>query len=165
MAKKIRVLFVCMGNICRSPLAHGYFEALVAQRGWGDRVEVDSGGTHAYHVGRPPDERSQEVAQRHGVAIESQRARLVTAADFNQFDYILAMDRENLRILKQQAPASAPANLHLLLEFAAGITDKEVPDPYYGGRDGFEQVYRLVEEGVLGFAAYLAKQHPLSSHP
>lgn len=151
--KKINVLFVCMGNICRSPLAHGQFEELVNKEGLSERIMVDSAGTHAYHVGEPPDPRSQQTALRHGIDLGSQRARRVDLPDFEKFDYILAMDRDNYRILMNSAAADHQHKIHLFLEYAPERSEEEVPDPYYGGPDGFDKVYEMVEAAANGLMA------------
>lgn len=144
------VLFVCMGNICRSPTAEGVFRKLQREQAPQLSMRIESAGTHAYHVGEPPDERAILTAQAHGIDISLHRGRVVTRADFAAFDYILAMDRTNLTRLQQQRPQAARARLHLLLEFAgAGVSD-EVPDPYYGGADGFERALQLITRGAAG---------------
>ncbi len=147
---KVKVLFVCMGNICRSPLAHGLFEHRVRQAGLTDRIGIDSAGTHAYHVGNSPDPRSQQTAIRHGIDLSSQRARQVKVSDFEIFDYVLAMDRDNQAILSSQCPEEHRHKLHLFLEFAPQLAETEVPDPYYGGDQGFEHVLDLVESACEG---------------
>ena len=157
--KKVRVLFVCMGNICRSPLAHGFFEQLVAQAGLGTGIEVDSAGTHSYHVGAPPDERAQKSALRRGFDIGQQRARRAQASDFEQFDYVLAMDEENFRNLEHLSGGTYSHKLKLLLEFAPQLNEREVPDPYYGGASGFERVIDLVEEAARGLLADIRQRH------
>lgn len=138
------VLFVCLGNICRSPLAEGIFVHLVDQAGLRDRFEIDSAGTGAWHVGERPDARAEIVASRHGVRLESV-ARQVTDDDFRRFDYIIAMDKENLRRLQRMALAlGSEASVHLLRECDPDADSDEVPDPYYGGSSGFETVYEMV---------------------
>lgn len=154
----ISVLFVCLGNICRSPTAHGVMETLVKQSAVGDRIFIDSAGTGAWHTGNPPDARSVQVAQSRGYELGHLRARKVTVRDFEQFDYILAMDRQNLQDLERLCPAGFQGHLGLFLEFArrddTNITAiTEVPDPYYGGADGFEQVLDLVEQAAAGLLA------------
>lgn len=142
--RKTSVLFVCLGNICRSPLAEGVFRHLVAARGLDDRFEIDSAGTGAWHVGERPDARSIQVAASHGVELPG-TARQVTRDDLERFDVILAMDRENLHALRRMGPATgARARIHLLREFDPDGGDDEVPDPYYGGPGGFEDVYQMV---------------------
>ena len=146
---KSSVLFVCMGNICRSPTAEGVFRHLVEQEGLSDRIEIDSAGTHAYHVNEPADRRASAAAARRGYSLEGIRARRVEEADFARFDYIIAMDRDNLAVLEGQVSAEHGASLHLFLEFAQASGD-EVPDPYYGGASGFERVLDLVEDASRG---------------
>jgi protein-tyrosine phosphatase len=153
----IRVLFVCMGNICRSPTAHGVFESLVQRSGLAHRIEVDSAGTHAYHVGEPPDARSQQVAKGRGVDLSGQRARRVQPDDFRHFDYLVAMDRDNYRELQRICPAGLENKLRLFMEFAPESGVQEVPDPYYGGSGGFERVFRMVEEAADGLLEKLRK--------
>jgi protein-tyrosine phosphatase len=157
--KQIHVLMVCMGNICRSPLAHGLFETLVEREGLSDVIVVDSAGTHAYHVGEPPDPRSQQTAQRHNIDLGQQRARRVSRDDFNRFDYILAMDHDNYNNLINSAPKDQQHKVHLFLEFAPQRREREVPDPYYGGHDGFEHVYELVEAAAMGLLADIRGKH------
>ncbi|APZ42334.1 low molecular weight protein-tyrosine-phosphatase [Acidihalobacter ferrooxydans] len=147
---KVKVLFVCMGNICRSPAAQGVFERLVSEQGLQDLIEADSAGTHAYHVGEAPDARMQEAARRRGYDLRAQRARRVTDEDFQRFDYVLAMDRTNLAALQEYASASGGTAPELFLRYAHGLGAEEVPDPYYGGTAGFERVLDLVEEAAAG---------------
>lgn len=149
----MRVLFVCMGNICRSPTAEGVFRALVRAANRDGDFEIDSAGTHAYHVGEPPDERSQAVALERGIDLSHQRARRVHPADFDDFDYVLAMDRENLRLMRDQCPAVREDRLRLLLEFGPESGRLDVPDPYYGGPTGFDDVFDLVENACAGLLA------------
>lgn len=146
----LRVLFVCMGNICRSPTAEGVFRAHVARAGLDARVEVDSAGTHGYHVGSAPDPRAQAAARRRGYDLAGLRARRVAAADFRRFDLILAMDRDNLSLLQEACPEDERHRLRLFLEFARNFEAEEVPDPYYGGPEGFERVLDLVEDAAAG---------------
>ncbi len=157
--KKIHVLMVCMGNICRSPLAHGLFEALVEREGLSDTIIVDSAGTHAYHVGESPDPRSQHTALHHGIDLCHQRARRVSHADFERFDYILAMDQDNYHSLISSAPEEHQHKIRLFLEFAPQRREREVPDPYYGGPDGFENVYELVEAAAMGLLSDIRGKH------
>ena len=149
--KSISVLFVCMGNICRSPTAEGVFRNLLQQQGLEDCFEVDSAGTHAYHVGNPPDGRAQQAALNRGVDLRKIRARQVCRADFESFDHILAMDRENYASLMYDCPKAHAHKIRLFLEFAPELKLTEVPDPYYGGDKGFEQVLDLVEQASVGF--------------
>ena len=146
---KSSVLFVCMGNICRSPTAEGVFRHLVRQEGLSDRIEIDSAGTHAYHVNEPADRRARAAAERRGYSLDGIRARRVEESDFMRFDYIIAMDRDNLEKLQQQVNDDHSASLHLFLEFSNAV-EEEVPDPYYGGAAGFERVLDLVEDASRG---------------
>lgn len=157
--EKVNVLMVCMGNICRSPLAHGLFEDLVEKEGLAELIVVDSAGTHAYHVGEEPDPRSQQTAMRHGVDISHQRARRFDSPDFESFDYILAMDRDNYSILISNAPEEHQHKIRMFLEFAENRSEQEVPDPYYGGPDGFDHVYDLVEAAAVGLLEHIRKTH------
>jgi protein-tyrosine phosphatase len=147
--KKARVLFVCLGNICRSPSAHGVFETLVAQHGLAGMIDVDSAGTAAYHVGNPPDSRSINAAAERGYQLDHLRARQAITEDFSEFTHILAMDEENLRNLQAIAPANYAGHLGLFLDFAQCV-EREVPDPYYGGDTGFGHVLDLVENASMG---------------
>lgn len=147
-----RVLFVCLGNICRSPTAHGVFASLVESRGLQHRVAVDSCGTGDWHIGHPPDRRASAEASQRGYALDHLRARQLRADDFRQFDYILAMDRQNLADLEIMCPDHFAGHLGLFLPFAPDNPMDEVPDPYYGGPEGFGQVLDMVEaasEGLL----------------
>ncbi len=157
----IRVLFVCTGNICRSPTAEGVFRRLVEAAGLAAEIDVDSAGTHGFHVGRAPDARAREAAARRGVDISDLRARQVDAYDFEGFDYILTMDEGNLGILLADAPPSAHKRIHPFLDFAPHRTESEVPDPYYGGRDGFDHVLGLVEDAAEGLLAEIRREHHL----
>ena len=160
--RKIKVLFVCMGNICRSPTAEGVFRKLVAEAGLSEWIEIDSAGTHAYHVhngGSPPDERAQRTARRRGIDLSNLRARLVDEADFMAFDYIIAMDEDNRANLEAIRPADARAQIFLLMKFAPDWGMREVPDPYYGGAKGFEVMFDMVEAGAQGLLAYLREHH------
>ena len=141
----ISVLFVCLGNICRSPLAEGVFRHLAIERANPARLSIDSAGTGGWHVGHPPDPRSQAVARRHGILIETQKARRVSSEDFSRFDLIVAMDGANLRDLEQLRPSGAGARLARLRDWDPEPGDGDVPDPYYGGPDGFDQVYAMID--------------------
>ncbi len=156
---EVKVLFVCMGNICRSPLAHGLFEHRVQQAGLSKRITIDSAGTHAYHVGNLPDPRSQQTAENHGIDLSSQRARQVKASDFEQFDYVVAMDRDNYSTLSSQCPDEHRHKLKLFMEFAPQLSETEVPDPYYGGESGFEMVYQLIDAAANGLMADIEMHH------
>jgi protein-tyrosine phosphatase len=146
----IRILFCCMGNICRSPTAEGVFRQVLAARAPELTVEIDSAGTHDYHVGSPPDRRSIEAARRRGIDLSALRARMVSAEDFAHYDLILAMDEENLVELKRRAPPTHHHRIRLMMEFAPQAPTRWVPDPYYGGTQGFEQVLDLLEEAATG---------------
>lgn len=143
------VLFVCLGNICRSPTAHGVFQAMVDEQGLNDFIHIDSAGTAAYHVGNPPDSRSSEFARKRGYDLSPLRARQAIESDFYEFDYILAMDESNLINLRALEPENYAGHLGLFLDFTA-MSESEVPDPYYGGDAGFEHVLDLVESASLG---------------
>jgi protein-tyrosine phosphatase len=156
MTKPTRILFVCLGNICRSPTAHGVFEHLLSQDNGGMRVDVDSAGTGDWHVGKAPDPRTRAAAARRGYSLEHLRARTVVDEDFGRFDYILAMDDANLRELRRRCPAGFRGHLGLFLEFAANSRVREVPDPYYtSGEQGFDEVLDLVEAASAGLLRHL----------
>ncbi|MBY4675262.1 low molecular weight protein-tyrosine-phosphatase [Marinobacterium arenosum] len=144
-----RVLFVCLGNICRSPTAHGVFLHKVSRSGMADLIEVDSAGTAAYHIGKAPDARATAAAARRGYDLSPLRARQAKPVDFQRYDYVLAMDSQNLADLRDICPADYQGHLGLFLEFA-GLSGAEVPDPYYGGDAGFERVLDLVEQAADG---------------
>lgn len=150
METKVRVLFVCMGNICRSPTAEGVFVKRLQEEGLGHLVEVDSAGTHAYHVGEAPDTRAQEAAAKRGIEMQHLQARRAEVTDFHEFDYVLAMDRDNLQGLELIYPSGAKGKPHLFLSYAHNPELDEVPDPYYGGVNGFEQVLDMIEEAAEG---------------
>lgn len=146
-----------MGNICRSPTAEGVFRRVVEQAGLSGGIRIDSAGTHAYHVGEPADRRARAAAERRGYSLADIRARRICAEDFERFDYILAMDRDNLAALMGQSAPEQRGKIHLLLEFSAS-GPAEVPDPYYGGASGFERVLDLVEDACLGLLEVLRPQ-------
>jgi protein-tyrosine phosphatase len=148
---QIKVLFVCMGNICRSPTAEGVFRHVIQQQGTADRFMVDSAGTHAYHVGEQPDRRAQQTARARGIDLAFIRARKVTRSDFAEFDYILAMDSDNYQNLLAICPAEYEDKVKLFLDYATNSHEQDVPDPYYGGQQGFEHVFDLVEDASHGF--------------
>jgi protein-tyrosine phosphatase len=154
---KISVLFVCMGNICRSPTAEGVFRHHVANAGLDALFEIDSAGTHAYHVGEPPDRRAQQAAARRGFSLADIRARRVGPEDFERFHHIIAMDRDNLALLHEQADTPYHEKIRLFLEFGSG-PETEVPDPYYGGATGFERVLDLVEDASRGLLENLRRR-------
>jgi protein-tyrosine phosphatase len=153
-----KVLFVCMGNICRSPMAEGVFRKLVRDAGLQDVVHIASAGTHAYHVGEPPDVRAQQSARKRGYELTDLRARQVTQEDFHEFDLILAMDWENLALLQQQCPRSQKHKLHLLMRYAGEFEAATVPDPYYGGAEGFNTVLDYVEDACQGLLDVVRKR-------
>jgi len=153
-----KVLFVCMGNICRSPTAQGVFRKMVAEAGLEGAVHVESAGTHAYHVGENPDVRAQAAAKRRGVDLADLRARQVTQDDYREFDLILAMDWENLALLQQQCPRAHKHKLHLLMRFAGEHDAATVPDPYYGGPEGFNTVLDYVEDACQGLIEVVRKR-------
>ena len=144
--EKTSVLFVCMGNICRSPTAEGVFRKLVADAGLAEIIDADSAGTHAFHTGSAPDRRAQAAAERRGFMLSDIRSRPITADDFERHDYILAMDLDNLEVLHDHAGDEHSSKVMLFLQFADGDPQSEVPDPYYGGSAGFERVLDLVEQ-------------------
>lgn len=149
------VLFVCLGNICRSPLAEGVFRNLVENAGLTEDFQIESAGTGGWHIGEPPDSRATMVASRYGVRLES-RAQQVTAEDLERFDYVIAMDRDNLSVLERMAAAAdAEPELHLLRAFDPTNTGDEVPDPYYGGASGFETVYEMVHRSCEGLLEHI----------
>lgn len=154
--QKIRVIFVCMGNICRSPTAEGVFRHFVNAAELGDRFDIESAGTHAYHVGSPPDHRAQAAAERRGISLVDIRAQRISDDDFEAFDYIIAMDNDNRELLLEQAPGEHSSKVHLFLSFAPG-EETEVPDPYYGGPIGFERVLDLVEAASRGLLETLSR--------
>ena len=153
----IKVLFVCLGNICRSPTADGVFRQVVEQRGLTEQIKVDSAGTAAYHVGNPPDHRSTLAAKKRGYDLSFLRARQAVVEDFEEFDYVLAMDHENLLNLKAIKPSNFTGYLGLFLDFAE-VSESEVPDPYYGGDSGFEHVLDLVEAASEGLLQAIERQ-------
>jgi protein-tyrosine phosphatase len=150
---RVNILLVCMGNICRSPTAEGVLRALVEREELSAFFEIDSAGTHGYHVGEPPDPRATRAALRRGYDLSPLRARRINEIDFRHFDCILAMDRENLALLQRGCPSEHRHKLGLFLEYAVGSDEDEVPDPYYGGEDGFEHVLDLVEDAARGLIA------------
>lgn len=158
-AVKVKILFVCMGNICRSPTAQGVFRKLVKEAGLEHRIESDSAGTHAYHLGEPPDLRAQETAMRRGIRLGDLRARRARPEDFHEFDYILAMDQDNYHALSAICPPGQERRLMLLLDFAPDLRTREVPDPYYGGANGFERVFDMVEAAAQGLLVELRRKH------
>lgn len=157
----VKVLFVCMGNICRSPTAEGVFRDLVNNANLAQYIHIDSAGTHAYHIGEPPDRRSQSAAIKRNIDLSSQRARKVCVEDFSDFDYVLAMDHNNLQELHIICPADPKAKPDLFLNFAQQFKEREVPDPYFGGEQGFEHVLDLVEDASRGLLAAIREKHKI----
>jgi len=149
--QKIKVLFVCMGNICRSPTAEGVFAKLIKEEGVENQFSIDSAGTHAYHVGSAPDLRAQKAALGRGVEISHLRGRKVINGDFEDFDFLLAMDDDNYSILINACPDEHKHKVRYFLDYAPHLKVREVPDPYYGGQYGFERVLDMVEEASAGF--------------
>ena len=150
---KLRVLMVCLGNICRSPTAEAMLRHKAREAGLGERVEVDSAGTADYHVGSPPDRRAVAHGERHGLRMQHLRGRQVCREDFDRFDFILAMDEDNLANLQRIRPPGSGAQVALLMSYAPRTGSRIVPDPYYGAADGFEAVLDLVEAAADGFIA------------
>jgi protein-tyrosine phosphatase len=157
--EKIRVLFVCMGNICRSPTAEAVFRARVEEAGLAQSILIDSAGTHDYHIGDAPDARTQRAARLRGYDMSVLRGRQVEVSDFNRFDYVLAMDQANLSILQRLRPRDTESHLGLFLEYAKRHDGREVPDPYYGGADGFERVLDMVEDAADGLLGHIRQTH------
>jgi protein-tyrosine phosphatase len=156
----MRILFVCMGNICRSPTAEGVLRRLIQERAPHLGLEIDSAGTHDYHVGEPPDARAIAAAARRGIDLRSLRARQVSEEDFERFDLIVAMDRANREALLSRSPAEFHGRIRLFMEFADDSNVEDVPDPYYGGPLGFEQVLDLAEEAAAGLLDEVLQQMP-----
>ena len=156
----VRVLFVCMGNICRSPTAHALFREAVTAAGLDDEITTDSAGTHAYHIGNPPDARATATALARDVDMTDLRARQVCEADFEQFDYVVAMDRDNLTLLEASCPPAMLDRLSLMLDWVKGWGD-EVPDPYYGGDEGFIRVFDMLTEASQRLLTHIASRHGL----
>ena len=154
---KVAVLFVCMGNICRSPTAEAVFRRLAPQLAPELECEIDSAGTHGYHIGAPPDERSQHAALAHGIDMSDLRARQLEARDFDRFDWIVFMDQRNRRDAMKYSRPQARARLVRLLDFAPDQPLRDVPDPYYGDAADFARVARLIDSGVRGFIAALRR--------
>ncbi|WP_407275438.1 low molecular weight protein-tyrosine-phosphatase [Halothiobacillus sp. DCM-1] len=156
--KKTSVLFVCMGNICRSPTAEAVFRQQVVNAGLAEQIHIDSAGTHAYHIGNPPDARSMKAASTRGYAMHMLRARQVTTEDIAAFDFVLAMDEDNLAILRRLAPPEHKDKPQLLMAYAADYGMASVPDPYYGGAQGFEQVLDMIEAASAGLLTELRQR-------
>jgi protein-tyrosine phosphatase len=156
----VKVLFVCTGNICRSPTAHGLLRAHAADAGLADQIQVDSAGTHSYHAGQPPDPRSTATARMHGIDLSDLRARPVSRNDFADFDIISVMEHRHEQVLRKLCPAGLTERIGLLMRFAPQAPSLEIPDPYYGD-DGFEMVFRMIESGVLGLLDHIRHSHPV----
>ena len=153
----VSVLFVCLGNICRSPTAEGIFRDLVEREGLSDKITIDSAGTHAYHVGEQPDRRAQAEAQRRGIDISGLRGRQARPQDFQTFDYVLAMDRSNHDNLMAICPLGSEDRLGMFLDFAPELGRRDVPDPYYDG--GFNKVYDMIEQAAQGLLSDIRTKH------
>ena len=153
----VKVLFICMGNICRSPTAEGVFRHKVEQENLESQISIDSAGTHAYHVGNPPDGRAQDAALKRNIDLSKQRARRVEVEDFSTFDYVIAMDESNKEDLLSICPTDYEDRVHLFLDFA-NSEETEVPDPYYGQGHGFENVLNLVEDASNGLLKHIKEK-------
>ena len=153
---KTKVLFVCMGNICRSPTAEGSFRSILSKQELSDFFEIDSAGTHAYHIGNPPDKRSQQTARKYGVELSNQRARQVHESDFYYYDYIIAMDTDNIEILRSICPANSQSQIKLLLDYLPDSSFPSVPDPYFEGK--FDEVFEMVHAACTSFLGNLVKK-------
>jgi len=161
MSERVGVLFVCMGNICRSPTAEGVFTKLVKEAGLEDAIRIDSAGTHGYHVGASPDERARETAITRGIDMGHLQARQVLPKDVDEFDYVLTMDRGNFENTMGLSTGENRDRIHMFMDFAENRPEAEVPDPYYGGPEGFENVFDMVEEAAAGLLAHIRSQHGL----
>ena len=157
----VRVLFICLGNICRSPTGQGVFQDLVDRKDLNNRITIDSAGTAAYHIGEPPDPRSQAAAKIRGIDLSDQRARRVEVKDFEKFDYLLAMDADNKASLMRLCPPGSEHKVHLMLDFSEGSKGQDVPDPYYVGGEGFEVVLDLIENASNGLLDEICSKHLL----
>lgn len=157
--KKVSVIFVCLGNICRSPTAHAVFRQKVKEAGLEDFIEIDSAGTAAYHVGKPADARSREIARNKGIEMEDLRARKVDLGDLIQFDYVLAMDEANYADLMEMALSEDKQKIQFFLDYATDYDEYEVPDPYYGGDQGFERVFEMIESASNGLLEEIEQKY------
>ncbi|ELY22096.1 low molecular weight protein-tyrosine-phosphatase [Vreelandella titanicae] len=153
----MKVLFVCLGNICRSPTAEGVFRRALERAGLADEVEIDSCGVGSWHVGKAPDARAQQAALLRGIDISDLHARQLSEHDFTQFDYVLGMDQDNLRAMRELKPANSQAHVGLFLDFA-GTPGAEVPDPYFGGDEGFEKALDMIEAASEGLIRHLKRE-------
>lgn len=159
-SKKIKVLFICMGNICRSPTAHGVFQALVNEQGLGNQILVDSAGTHSYHIGSPPDLRSQAAARGKGVELSKLSARQLVSDDFEIFNYMVAMDESNYSKIQRLQPEDSCVKLAMMLDYSDKYSQREIPDPYYGD-DGFELVFDMVADASNGLLKVIRNQYSI----
>ena len=158
---KVSVIFVCLGNICRSPTAEAVFQKLVSDEGYDQVITIDSAGTHAYHVNEPPDVRAQAAAKRRGIDMSNLRGRRATELDIENFDYVLAMDSENYHNLLAISTDEHQHKIRLFMEFAPNRPEEEVPDPYYGGPGGFDNVLDMVEEAAHGLLQHIRDNHSI----
>ncbi len=155
----IKVLFVCLGNLCRSPTAEGVFKALVEREGLSDQISVDSAGVGSWHIGQSPDRRAQAAARGRGIDLSSQRGRQIKPQDFDRFDYVIGMDSQNHSDLSGLCPAGGEDRLHTFMQFAPHLGHADVPDPYYGGDDGFDVVLDLIEAASDGLLDDIRAKH------
>ena len=153
---KTKILFVCMGNICRSPSAEGSFRSIVLKQELSDFFEIDSAGTHAYHIGNPPDSRSQQTARKYGIDLSNQKARQVHEIDFYYYDYIIAMDTDNIQILRSIRPTDSQSQIKLLLDYLPDTSFQSVPDPYFEGK--FDEVFEMIYAACASFLENLVKK-------
>jgi len=160
LQQPVKVLFVCMGNICRSPTAHGVFQSLVDEQGLGGSIQVDSAGTHSYHTGSPPDLRSQAMAQSRGIDLTGLRARRFVSTDFTEFDYLLGMDHANLADMLALKPDATGARIKLMLDYSDRFEQQEIPDPYFG-EDGFDLVFDMIDDAARGLLRDIRSQHEI----
>ena len=156
----VRVLFVCLGNICRSPTAEGVFRDLVRREGLAERIRTDSCGTSGWHIGNPPDSRACAEAERRGIDLSDLRARQIRESDFNEFDYILGMDDQNITNLQSMCPTNHKDRIKLFLSYAPDVGRHDVPDPYYGGPDGFRDVFDMIDQASHGLLSDIRTRHP-----
>tara|TARA_X000000368_G_scaffold416974_1_gene412132 strand:+ start:1021 stop:1503 length:483 start_codon:yes stop_codon:yes gene_type:complete len=156
MPLKNKILFVCMGNICRSPTAHGAFQSIVNNNSKSANYEIDSAGTHAYHIGNSPDQRAQQAAIDQGVDLSMQRARQVHESDFHYYDYIIAMDLDNFQRLKSIRPLEGNAEIKLMLDYSNEYPGASVPDPYFEGK--FDEVFKMIHSACLVFFESIEKK-------
>ena len=158
--KQVSIIFVCMGNICRSPTAHGVFQALVDEHELSDAIGVESAGTHSYHIGSPPDLRSQATALKNGINLSRLKARRFIRDDFDKFDYIIGMDANNIADIRTIEPDSHEAVVALMLDFSKKYSQNEVPVPYFGN-DGFDMVFDMIEDASTGLLDHIRHKHNL----